>query len=143
MASLRQEAFAQEAPQHQLSSQEQIQQFQSFMNEAAMEREATQQAFSAFQRESQQKFEMMTQQFKKGRAQYAHLDHELKQALINLPKLAYPDSDLLYHLHCDASNVALGSVLIQNGRPVGFASCTLSPAEKNYSTTERECLNVA
>lgn len=66
----------------------------------------------------------------------------LKRELTNLPELAYPDSNLPYDMHCDASNVALGIVLVQGGRPVAYASRTLSPAEKNYSTTERECLAV-
>lgn len=66
----------------------------------------------------------------------------LKEILIQLPELAYPDVHLPYELHCDASDVALGAVLVQNGRPIAYASRTLLPAEKNYSTTERECLAV-
>lgn len=67
----------------------------------------------------------------------------LKKKLIELPELAYPDSNLPYELHCDASNYALGAVLVQSGRPVAYASRTLIPAEKNYTTTEKECLAVA
>lgn len=56
--------------------------------------------------------------------------------LTNPPVLAYPDFDLPFVLHTDASNEGLGAVLYQqqNGklRPVGYGSRTLSPSEKNY-----------
>ena len=49
-------------------------------------------------------------------------------------------------MFCDASNVAVGSALCQpTGEKrkdllVAYASKQLTPAERNYSTTERECL---
>ena len=49
-------------------------------------------------------------------------------------------------MYCDASAVAVGSALCQptgeKGKdyPVAFASRQLNAAEKNYTTTERECL---
>ncbi|KAG2215122.1 hypothetical protein INT45_002994 [Circinella minor] len=64
----------------------------------------------------------------------------LKQAIAKLPTLAYPDPQLIYDLHVDASIYGLGAVLIQNGRPIAFTSRSLTPAEKNYSVTELECL---
>ena len=57
-----------------------------------------------------------------------------------------PDWDKPFHVYCDASNVAVGSVLCQstgeNGKDhhIAYASKQLTPAERNYSTTERECL---
>lgn len=59
-----------------------------------------------------------------------------------------PKWELPFHVYCDASAEAVGSVLCQpvegltSGRdyPVAYASRQLNPAEKNYSTTERECL---
>ena len=46
----------------------------------------------------------------------------------------------------DASNYALGAVLVQREgpeeHPVEYASCLLSVAERNYTTTEREVLVV-
>lgn len=67
---------------------------------------------------------------------------KLKQELVRLPTLAYPNSNLPYDLHCDAFDTGLGSYLVRNGRPIAFASRTLSSAEINYGTTEKECLSI-
>ncbi|UYV65600.1 hypothetical protein LAZ67_3004808, partial [Cordylochernes scorpioides] len=68
----------------------------------------------------------------------------LKKALMSEPVLAYFEEQLPTELHTDASGYGIGAVLVQindgKERPVGYASRTLSKAEKNYSTTERECL---
>ncbi|UYV75641.1 hypothetical protein LAZ67_13000826, partial [Cordylochernes scorpioides] len=68
----------------------------------------------------------------------------LKKALMSEPVLAYFEEQLPTELHTDASGYGIGAVLVQindgKERPVGYASRTLFKAEKNYSTTERECL---
>ncbi|UYV64560.1 K02A2.6-like [Cordylochernes scorpioides] len=68
----------------------------------------------------------------------------LKEALMSEPVLAYFEEQLPTELHTDASGYGIGAVLVQindgKERPVGYASRTLSKAEKNYSTMERECL---
>ena len=46
-------------------------------------------------------------------------------------------------LYTDASQYALGAVLIQDGRVVAVASRKLSPAETRYSATDREQLGLA
>ena len=70
----------------------------------------------------------------------------LKTALTQAPILAYPDFTQPFQLATDASNGAIGMVLgqKQNGKEVviAYAGRKLSPAERNYSTTEREALSV-
>lgn len=56
--------------------------------------------------------------------------------------LSHPDPNLPFDVHVDASNVGLGAVLVQAGRPVAFASRTLTSTEQNCSATEKECLAV-
>jgi hypothetical protein len=50
-----------------------------------------------------------------------------------------------FHVHVDASSIALGIILAQPGEggidhSISFASRKLSSAERNYTTTEREGL---
>jgi transposase InsO family protein len=72
---------------------------------------------------------------------------ELKTKLTEAPVLAYPSVNGEIEITCDASGFGIGAICTtsENGeppRPIAFASRTLSPAEKKYSTTERECLAV-
>ncbi|UYV70481.1 K02A2.6-like, partial [Cordylochernes scorpioides] len=68
----------------------------------------------------------------------------LKLALVSEPVLAHFDEKYATELHTDASGFGIGAVLVQvqggSEKPIGYASRMLSTAEKNYSTTERECL---
>ena len=43
-------------------------------------------------------------------------------------------------LQTDASKKGLGAVLLQNSKPVMFASRALTGSERNYQNLERECL---
>lgn len=70
----------------------------------------------------------------------------LKEALVTAPILAFPDFTLLFDLYVDASLDGIGLTLgqIQNGNEVAiaYAGPDLTPAERNYSATEREALAV-
>ncbi|GFV22309.1 retrovirus-related Pol polyprotein from transposon 297 [Trichonephila clavipes] len=70
----------------------------------------------------------------------------LKQCLVSPPILKQADFSKPFLIRTDASNYALGAVLLQGEdkeeHPVEFASRLLNPAERNYSTNEREALAV-
>ncbi|UYV77687.1 K02A2.6-like [Cordylochernes scorpioides] len=70
----------------------------------------------------------------------------LKTALISEPVLGHFDESTDTHLHTDASGHGIGAVLLQiqggKERPIAYASRSLTKAENNYSTTEKECLAV-
>ncbi|GFY31390.1 retrovirus-related Pol polyprotein from transposon 17.6 [Trichonephila clavipes] len=72
--------------------------------------------------------------------------HSLKKALTSDPVLGMYDERASTEIHTDASGYGIGAVLvqIQNNveKVIAYASRTLTKAEKNYSTTERECLAI-
>ena len=45
-------------------------------------------------------------------------------------------------LECDASELAMGAILSQEGHPVMYLSRTLTGAERNYAVIEREALAI-
>ncbi|GJW72575.1 reverse transcriptase domain-containing protein [Tanacetum coccineum] len=70
----------------------------------------------------------------------------LKNKLTEDPGLDMPQLDLPFELMCDASDYAIGAVLGQRHekhfRPIHYASKTMTEAESNYTTTEKEMLAV-
>ena len=69
----------------------------------------------------------------------------LKGKIVITPILVFPDWKKEFHIHADASCIALGVVLTQAGgrkldQPIAFTSRRLSKAEKNYFTIECEGL---
>jgi hypothetical protein len=70
----------------------------------------------------------------------------LKSALVSAPIIQPPDWSQHFEIMCDASNYTVGAVLGQRkeGRvhAVYYASKTLSEAQLNYVTTEKELLAV-
>lgn len=56
--------------------------------------------------------------------------------------LQHPDYSKPFEITTEASSVALGAVLSQNGKPITMISRTLSKAEENYATNERELLAI-
>ena len=69
----------------------------------------------------------------------------LKRALLTAPILALPREGYRYTLDTDASDQQLGCCLLQEQpdgalHPIGYWSRVLTPAERNYSSTEKECL---
>ncbi|GJZ81544.1 reverse transcriptase domain-containing protein [Tanacetum coccineum] len=70
----------------------------------------------------------------------------LKKKLTEAPILIAPNWDQPFELMCDASDYAIGAVLGQRigeaFRPIIKASKTMTEAEMNYTTTEKEMLAV-
>jgi hypothetical protein len=72
----------------------------------------------------------------------------LKSALVSAPIIRPPDCSQPFEITCDASYYTVGAVLGQRKEPtirdhaIYFASKTLSEAQLNYATTEKELLEV-
>ena len=72
---------------------------------------------------------------------------KIKDIISSKGTLAYVDSRKKMELHVDAGPHGLGVILTQRQqdgtcRPITYASCTLSTAERNYSQLEKEALAV-
>nr|GFA50920.1 hypothetical protein [Tanacetum cinerariifolium] len=70
----------------------------------------------------------------------------LKKKLTEAPILIAPNWDLPFEHMCDASDFAIGAVLGKHHEkhfwPIHYASKTMTDAESNYPTTEKEMLAV-
>ena len=70
----------------------------------------------------------------------------LKMALLKVPVLQLADNFKPFRVYTDAKDLAIGAVLLQEGNrewlPVAYASRKLTPAETNYTVTEKETLAV-
>ena len=64
----------------------------------------------------------------------------VKEAVVSDTTLRYFDPSLPVTIHVDASQVGLGAALLQNGKPVAFASKALTKTECRYANIEREML---
>ena len=66
----------------------------------------------------------------------------LKLKLTTAPVLALPDFSKPFDVTTDASVVAVGGELAQNGRPVAFYSKKVTPAENRCNVTNLELMGV-
>ena len=67
--------------------------------------------------------------------------------MASAPILVFLDWNKEFHVNIDASSTMLGVVLAQPSEcdldhPIAYASRKLSFAKQNYTTTERECLEM-
>ena len=68
---------------------------------------------------------------------------ELKEMFTTGPVLRFYDVTKPVVVQCDASSTGLGAVILQNGRPVEFASRAKTPTEINsYAQIEKEMLAI-
>ena len=61
----------------------------------------------------------------------------VKEAVISDTTLRYFDPSLPVTIQVNASQVGLGAVLLQNGKPIAFASKALDETECQYVNIER------
>jgi hypothetical protein len=71
----------------------------------------------------------------------------LNKKMVTTLILVFPDWSKEFNVHVDASSIELGAVLAQPGagdidQPIAFASMNLSTAKRNYTTNEREGLDM-
>ena len=67
---------------------------------------------------------------------------QIKQTISSAPVLTFYDPEKENLIQADASLKGLGCVLLQDGKPVHYASRSLTDTESRYSNIERELLAV-
>uniref|UniRef100_A0A8C7YWC8 Gypsy retrotransposon integrase-like protein 1 n=1 Tax=Oryzias sinensis TaxID=183150 RepID=A0A8C7YWC8_9TELE len=65
---------------------------------------------------------------------------KLKGTITNAPVLKYYSPEEELTVQCDASDTGLGAALMQNGKPIAFASRALTQTERGYAQIEKEFL---
>lgn len=68
--------------------------------------------------------------------------NKIKQEIVNAPILVPFDESKEIEIECDASKDGLGCSLLQDRKPISFASRSLSQDERGYSQIEKEFLSI-
>ena len=68
--------------------------------------------------------------------------NRLKDQCCSHPVLKYFDVSKQAEIQCGASQRGLGTVLIQDGRPVAYSSRSLTEVEKRYAQIEKDILSI-
>ena len=68
--------------------------------------------------------------------------HKVKTALTQTPVLSYYDRSKPVRLQVDSSSKGLGACCMQDGKPIAYASKTLTPTEVGYAQIEKETLAI-
>ena len=66
----------------------------------------------------------------------------MKEVITTAPVLVYYDQGKPLTFENDACGCVVGSALLQGGKPIAFASRTLSESERRYEQIEKEMLAV-
>ena len=68
--------------------------------------------------------------------------NQIKDILSTEPVLHFFDPSRTSVIQADASQLGLGACLFQNGKPIAYASRSLSTAKRNYAQIEKELLGI-
>jgi RNase H-like domain found in reverse transcriptase len=68
--------------------------------------------------------------------------NKIKWVISKETLLSFPDFNKPFHVYTDASNYQLGSVIMQDNKPLAFYSRKLNPAQKRYTAREQELLSI-
>ena len=68
--------------------------------------------------------------------------NQIKSAITTAPVLAYINKNKSLVVQSDASQHGLGAVILQENKPIAFASRTLTEAERQYAQIKKELLSV-
>ena len=66
----------------------------------------------------------------------------LKSMALCTPVLGYYDHEKSITLSVDASSKGLGAVILQEGKPIAYASRALTPTQERYAQIEKETLAI-
>jgi len=85
----------------------------------------------------------LTNLLKKGRGwawsqEYQRAFESLKKAVTEEPILSLPNLSRPFELYADASDLAIGGVLMQEGHPIAFESRKLNDTKRRYIVQEKE-----
>ncbi|CAI6364864.1 unnamed protein product [Macrosiphum euphorbiae] len=69
---------------------------------------------------------------------YESMFNKVKNSITTAPVLSYYDPSIPLTLSVDASQFAVGAVILQNDKPCAYASQTLTSAQQNYAQIEKE-----
>ena len=67
---------------------------------------------------------------------------QIKNILSTEPVLKFFNPSITSVIQADASQHGLGACLLQQGKPIAYASCSLSMSEHNYAQIEKELLAI-
>ena len=85
----------------------------------------------------------LTEKLKEVEFSWSDQDSNLLKEILNIimkqPELNLSGLSKDFELHCDSSNKAIGSVLIQENKIIRIFSMKLNSAQRKYTTTELEC----